>query len=203
MKFRLATATLILASIVARADEPKIALVGGTVINPGEGKIIEDAVVVINGDTIESIGRRKEKEVPPGSRWVDCKGKFILPGYIDTHVHFFQSGGLFTRPDAVDLTNVRPYAVEIAEIKDDLGDTFSRYIRSGITSVVDVGGPLWNFDVRKLAASVPRAPRVAIAGPLISSVARPQLDLGDPPIVKIETPEQGRELVRKLAGAKS
>jgi imidazolonepropionase-like amidohydrolase len=154
---------------------------------------------MIDGDTIESIDSRKEKEVPAGARSVDCSGKFILPGYIDTHVHFFQSGGLFTRPDVVDVTNVRPYSVELAAVKDDLGDTFTRYLRSGITSVVDVGGPLWNFDVRKLAASSAKAPRVAVAGPLISSVARPQLDLGDPPIVKIETPEQGRQLVRKLA----
>jgi len=38
-----------------------------------------------------------------------------------------------------------------------------------------------------------------VAGPLISSVSRPQLDLGDPPIVKIDGPEQAREFVRKLA----
>jgi imidazolonepropionase-like amidohydrolase len=38
-----------------------------------------------------------------------------------------------------------------------------------------------------------------VAGPLISSVSRPQLDLGDPPIVKIDNPEQAREFVRKLA----
>src|SRR5207237_5172233 len=76
---------------------------------------------------------------------------------------------------------------------------FARYLRSGITSVIDVGGPFWNFEVRKIANTTPRAPRVAVAGPLISSVARPQLDLGDPPIVKVDTPEQGREMVRKLA----
>ena len=40
---------------------------------------------------------------------------------------------------------------------------------------------------------------MAVAGPLISSVSRPQLDLGDPPIVKIDTSEQAREFVRKLA----
>jgi imidazolonepropionase-like amidohydrolase len=34
---------------------------------------------------------------------------------------------------------------------------------------------------------------------LISSVSRPQLDLGDPPIVKIDNPEQAREFVRRLA----
>ena len=52
---------------------------------------------------------------------------------------------------------------------------------------------------REAASKAAKAPRVAVAGPLISSVSRPQLDLGDPPIVKIDTPEQAREFVRKLA----
>lgn len=199
MKLSLATAALTLVALTARTDEPRISLVGGTTINPADGKVIENAVVVINGDTIESVGTRKEKEVPAGSKWIDCKGKWILPGYIDTHVHFFQSGDLFTRPDVVDLNNVRPYQDEVAWVRAHVDDVFARYLRSGITSVVDVGGPLWNFDVRKLANSTAKAPRVAVAGPLISSVARPQLDLGDPPIVKIDTPDQGREFVRKLA----
>jgi cytosine/adenosine deaminase-related metal-dependent hydrolase len=122
-----------------------------------------------------------------------------LPGYIDTHVHFFQSADLFTRPDGADLNAVRPYKDEVRWIKSHLDDTFTRYIRCGITSVVDVGGPFWNFEVRKMANSTAKAPRVAVAGPLISSVSREKLDLGDPPIVKIDTPEQAREFVRKLA----
>lgn len=200
MKLCLLVGVLALATFTAHGDESKkIALVGGTVINPGDGAVIDNALVLINGDTVEAVERRKGTEAPSGVHVIECKGKFILPGYIDTHVHFFQSGGLFTRPDVVDLTNVRPYADELAALKADVADTFERYLRSGITSVVDVGGPLWNFDVRKTAASTTKAPRVAVAGPLISSVARPQLDLGDPPIVQIQTPEQGRELVRKLA----
>src|SRR4029077_12098446 len=78
----------------------------------------------------------------------------------------------------------------------------TRYLRCGITSVVDVGGPFWNFEVRKHANATAKAPRVAVAGPLISSVSRAALDLGDPPIVKIDTPEQAREFVRKLAAQK-
>ena len=180
----------------------KIALTGGTVINPRDGRITPHAVVVIKGDTIEAVTSVGEAKPTGDARVIDCTGKFILPGYIDTHVHFFQSGGLFTRPDVVDLNAVRPYAEEIAAIKRTLPDTFARHLRSGITSVVDVGGPRWNFDVRKIAEETPKAPRVAIAGPLISSVARPQLDLGDPPIVQIETADKGRELVRKLAAQK-
>jgi len=79
-------------------------------------------------------------------------------------------------------------------VKSRLPDAFARYLRSGVTSVIDIGGPLWNFEMRRIAGETKLAPRVAAAGPLISSVARPQLDLGDPPIVKITTPEEGRAL---------
>ena len=181
------------------AAAEKIALAGGTVINPRDGRIIPNGVVLINGDTIESVTPAAEANVPADARTVDCKGKFILPGYIDTHVHFFQSGGLFTRPDVVDLNEVRPYAAELAAIKRALPDTFARHLRSGITSVIDIGGPLWNFEVRKLARETAKAPRVAIAGPLISSVARPQLDRGDPPIVPVTDPAKAREMVKKLS----
>jgi imidazolonepropionase-like amidohydrolase len=175
----------------------KIALVGGTAINPADGKIVQNAVITIDGDTIQSVGSAAESAT--GAKTIDCKGKFILPGYIDSHVHFFQSADLFTRPDVVDLTGIRSYADEIAWVKTHVDDVFSRYLRSGITSVVDVGGPFWNFEVRKHAHNTTKAPRVAVAGPLISSVSRSQLDLGDPPIVKIDTPDQAREFVRKLA----
>ncbi len=189
---------LVIVSLPGHAEN--IALVGGTVIDPATAKIISNAVVAIDGDKISAVGEAKTVPIGPEVRRIDCQGKFILPGYIDTHVHFFQSGDLFTRPDVVDLTAIRSYQDEVAWIKSHLTDTFTRYLRSGITSVVDVGGPFWNFEVRKIANSTAKGPRVAVAGPLISSVSRPQLDLGDPPIVKIDTPEQAREFVRKLAG---
>ena len=198
MKLRITLAlALSIFALTARAE--KIALVNGTIINPDKSQIVQNATIIIDGDKIAAAGDAKTISTPKDARLIDCKGKFILPGYIDTHVHFFQSGDLYTRPDVVDLTKVRPYADEVAWIKRNLPDTFERYLRSGITSVVDVGGPFWNFEVRKTANTTAKAPRVAVAGPLISSVSREKLDLGDPPIVKIDSPEQAREFVRKLA----
>jgi len=192
---------LITSALANSALAEKISLVGGTVINPADGKTIENAVVVINGHRIENVGLAKEyqRDSSAAAKTLECAHKFVLPGYIDTHVHFFQSGDLFTRPDGADFNSVRPYKDEVAWIKSHLTDTFARYLRCGITSVVDVGGPMWNFEVRKIANTTPKAPRVAVAGPLISSVSREKLDLGDPPIVKIDTPDQAREFVRKLA----
>lgn len=200
MRFRI---TLVLAFLVLavtlRAE--RISLVGGTAINPADGKILPNATVVINGDRIERVAMGKQDAASLGKQ-ISCVGKFILPGYVDTHVHFFQSGDLFTRPDGADFNSVRPYKDEVAWVKSHVNDVFERYLRSGITSVVDVGGPFWNFEVRKIADQTQKAPRVAVAGPLISSVSREKLDLGDPPIVKVDTPDQAREFVRKLAGQK-
>jgi imidazolonepropionase-like amidohydrolase len=200
MKFRVAFVLAVsLFTAVLRAE--RISLVGGTVINAAAGKVLPNATVVIDGDKIDRVAMGKQDAATLGKQ-IDCAGKFILPGYIDTHIHFFQSGDLFTRPDGADLNSVRPYKDEVAWVKSHLNDVFARYLRSGITSVVDVGGPFWNFEVRKTANQTQKGPRVAVAGPLISSVSREKLDLGDPPIVKIDTPDQAREFVRKLAQQK-
>src|SRR5579864_4098482 len=193
-------AVLIVISAVTLHAE-KISLVGGTVINPADGKVMPNATIVINGDKIERVAMGKQDATTLGKQ-IPCVGKFILPGYIDTHVHFFQSADLFTRPDGADFNSVRPYKDEVVWIKSHLDDVFARYIRCGITSVVDDGGPMWNFEVRQKANATAKAPRVAVAGPLISSVSRDKLDLGDPPIVKIDGPDQARVFVRKLAEQK-
>jgi imidazolonepropionase-like amidohydrolase len=200
MKSRTVLAIILLGfSLTSRGENT--ALVGATVINPADNKVLPNATVVINGDKIERVSIGKQDAASLG-RQIDCVGKFILPGYIDTHVHFFQSADLFTRPDGADFNSVRPYKDEVAWIKSHLDDDFARYLRCGITSVVDVGGPMWNFEVRQRANTTAKAPRVAVAGPLISSVSRDKLDLGDPPIVKIDTPDQARDFVRKLTEKK-
>src|SRR5437016_5025139 len=193
------TTFAIAALLTLSARGEKLALVNGTVVNPSDTKVVPSANVIIDGERIVSVGSANETKAPDGVRLIDCAGKFILPGYIDTHIHFFQSGDLFTRPDGADFTKIRPYADEVAWIKAHLNDVFARYLRCGITSVVDVGGPMWNFEVRKIANSTAKAPRVAVAGPLISSVSRPQLNLGDPPIVQVNTPDDARAMVRTLA----
>ena len=188
----------LLVAVVPSLPAEKLVLVNGTVINPETGRVWPKASVLIEGNRIAAVGDDKFARPPDDARKIDCSGRFILPGYIDAHVHFFQSADLFTRPDGADFNSIRPYKDEVAWIKSHLDDTFARYLRCGITSVVDVGGPFWNFEVRKRANATAKAPRVAVAGPLISSVSRPQLDLGDPPIVKIDNPEQARDFVRKL-----
>ena len=51
----------------------------------------------------------------------------------------------------IDLRAWRTYETEMARIEADLEETFRRYLASGVTSVVDVGGGYWNFEVRDKA----------------------------------------------------
>ena len=179
---------------------PTLAIVGGTVVHPQRDAAraaAPNGVIVVTDGRISAVGPADSVPIPADATVVDARGKWIVPGLIDAHVHFFQSGNLYTRPDAADLRTAMPYAREVARNQARLSATFKVYLASGVTSVVDIGGPFWNFDVRDAAQRSPAAPRVSVAGPLISTIDDPPLDLGDPPIIKITTADEARALVRR------
>jgi len=192
---------ILLIGLVAQAQYK--AFVGGTLINSNGDKPIENATILINNNTIEKVGKAGKVKLPDGTHVIDVNGKYLIPGLIDSHVHFFQSGGLYTRPDAIDLRNVFGYEQELALIQERLPYTFASYLSAGVTAVADVGGPMLNFDIRSQANSTKKAPRVIVAGPLISTVANPKLDIGDPPIVKVSSNEEVDKLVQKLSDQKA
>jgi imidazolonepropionase-like amidohydrolase len=201
MLLRAALLTLaILAPAASRAADESIAIIGATVIHPERelpAAVERDRTVIITGNRIAAIGPRAKTRVPAGALRIDGKRKWVVPGLIDAHVHFFQSGNLYTRPDVADFNAVVPYAQEVARNKARLPATFKVWLASGVTSVVDIGGPFWNFEMRDEARKRDAAPRVAVAGPLISMIDRAKLDLGDPPIIKVTTPEEARALVQR------
>ena len=185
--------------IAAPRADPVVAIVGASVVHPErKTDVVErDETIVLRDGRIDAVGPTTSMSIPPGATVVDARGKWVMPGFVDSHVHFFQSGNLYTRPDIADLTAYVPYAKETERNRTRLPATFVVWIASGVTSVVDVGGPFWNFEMRDIAASTDAAPRVAVAGPLISMIADPKLDLGDPPIVEITTPDAARALARR------
>jgi imidazolonepropionase-like amidohydrolase len=181
------------------AAQRTLAVVGGAVIDGTGAPPRPNAAIVIEGDRIRAVGPAADVQIPPGAEMVDASGQWIIPGLIDAHVHFGQSGGLYTRPDIIDLRSIRPYAEEIARIKTKLPETFARYLASGLTGVVDVGGPMWTFDARALARRTRIAPRVAVAGPLLGTVAPKELSgVEDPQILEIHTSGAARAAVVRL-----
>ena len=165
-----------------------------SVINVETGKIkVQD--VLIFDKKIESIKSNiKSKDE---YKVISGTGKFLIPGLVDSHIHLFQSGGLYTRPDAIDLTKFRSYDNERKWVKRYAADILKRYLRCGITTVIDVGGPLVNFEIRDKYNDYTEYPNLFLTGPLISTYQPEAFKINDPPIIKVNTPEEARELVRK------
>jgi Tol biopolymer transport system component/imidazolonepropionase-like amidohydrolase len=65
-------------------------------MNDAESKqeVIEDGVIVVQGDTITAVGPAGSVTIPSNAKVIDAKGKTIVPGYVDVHAHVnhFNSG---------------------------------------------------------------------------------------------------------------
>jgi imidazolonepropionase-like amidohydrolase len=181
---------------IAQTSTP-ICITNVTVVDVKTGKLLPGQHVIIQNDRIATIGAAKKTKIPTGASVVDGAGKFLMPGMTDAHIHFFQSGGLYTRPDALNLGNVYSYEKDQQWIKDNLSDLMARYLACGITSVIDVGGPFSNYSVREKLAGDSKSPTAFVTGPLISTYQPPNLDPKDPPIIKVASADEARELVRK------
>jgi imidazolonepropionase-like amidohydrolase len=84
----LAAAAILLLAVPAAAQAPVTALVGATVIDIDGGAPIADATVLIEGETIATVGPRGSVAIPAGARVVPMPGKWLIPGLMNMHVHF-------------------------------------------------------------------------------------------------------------------
>jgi imidazolonepropionase-like amidohydrolase len=140
-----------------------------TLVDVEKQKLVPNANVGITGNTITSVSVNTKYPVPADATIIDGTGKFLLPGMTDAHVHFFQSGGLYTRPDVIDLRNEMPYQKEIDWGLQHMSDPLKRYIQNGITSVIDVGSSIAYLELRKQYQQKSYAPAIYMTGPLITS----------------------------------
>jgi len=151
-------------------DPPPMALVGATLVDGTGAATVGDAVVVMRDGRIACAGSRAACPVPADADSVNAAGKWIIPGLIDTHVHFSQTGWVDGRPDALDLRDRYPYAQVEADLHAQPERLYRSYLCSGVTSVFDVGGYPWTLELQERTARSTTAPRVVAAGPLLSTI---------------------------------
>jgi len=70
----------------ARAQERPRAFTGATIITVA-GPVITDGVLVVRRGKVLAVGTRAGVSVPRDAEVVDARGKFIMPGLVDTHSH--------------------------------------------------------------------------------------------------------------------
>lgn len=78
-------------AVTAAADRPDgvTALVGARIITmaSADGGVIEDGVIIIDGNRIRAVGPRGSVQIPAGAREVNVAGRTIMPGIVDGHAH--------------------------------------------------------------------------------------------------------------------
>lgn len=150
-----------------------LAIVGATVIDVTGKSNIPDAVVIIEGDKIKAVGSRARVKIPRGAEVIDARGKFLIPGLIDTHTHSSYDG------------------------KDSW--LSARFLSTGITTVLDTGSlpPVYDLK-RRIAIGELQGPRMLVCGPMITGepVAFPMSET-------VKSPDEARRAVdaRVAAGA--
>ncbi|WP_444904546.1 amidohydrolase family protein [Microbulbifer sp. CnH-101-E] len=129
---------------VVFAEESKleqVLLINANIVDVKSLKIDERQSILIEGDKIKRISSTNKLSKVRGASVVDLKGKFVIPGLIDAHVHHA------TDPDSWDKLSITTERL--------------RYLlRGGVTSVRDMGG-----DARALAYLRRQAEVDAIASP--------------------------------------
>jgi len=174
---------------------PRLALVGGMVLDGYDAPPLHNAAVLIDGDRITRVGPAAEIAIPSGYRVIDTSGRTMMPGMIELHAHLVLLGhGEYTRwfpwIDKQGRAATLPKVMAIAA---------KQLLMAGVTSAVDLGAPLDEILATRKAIDSGQlpGPRMSVSGPwLTRNVAIFPADYQ----IKVTSPAQaGQETERLIA----
>ncbi len=113
-----------------------IVIEGGTLIDGTGASALWGTRILIEDGRIQEIGQRGDLSIPAGARVIEAAGKYIIPGLIDSHVHY------------------------------DMPWLHRLYLANGVTTVRDLGGSIERLVTLREEISVGNlmAPRMFISG---------------------------------------
>ena len=130
----------------SQAPQPEIqAITHVNVIPMDRERILRDQTVLIEGDRVTAVSSAARTKVPKGAHRIDGRGKFLIPGLTDAHVHLYSP-------------------IE-----------FTLYLDHGVTTVFNLNGRpahlLWRDQI---AAGKMIGPTIFTAGPTIGRSYSPE-----------------------------
>lgn len=93
-------------------QKDKYAITGALLVDGRGGEPISDSIVLIENGRITAVGKQTEIKIPKGFGIIEARGKTLLPGLWDTHVHATQAEW-FPVSLAAGVTTVRDAANEL------------------------------------------------------------------------------------------
>src|SRR5713101_4145129 len=191
MRMRIFFALLWLVFAVETLPQPQKSLVVShiSVVDVSTGETKPDMTVIISDGRIREIGNSTTTPIPEGAQVVEAKGKFLIPGLCDMHVHMFNQ--VSRRPPN------RWY--------------FSLFVANGITSIREMWTKPEDMEQvrewRKLQAEGSLlAPRIGAVGTLVDGPPGAETTqiggaLPGPTANIVRTPDEARDFVRELKAA--
>lgn len=154
-------------------SQSKVTVLEGARVIVGDGKTIDNATIVVQGDRFTQVGPAASVKVPAGATRVSVTGKTVMPAIVDSHVHT---------------------STTEAELVNDL----QRRARFGIGAALSLGLDGTDAAFIQRDKTVPTLARIYTAG---RGITAPEKGRTDVPYW-ITTPDEGRKAVRELAAKK-
>ncbi|MDD4902915.1 MAG: amidohydrolase family protein [Candidatus Bipolaricaulis sp.] len=164
-----------------------VAVVGATLIDGTGRPPVADAVVVVEGERIVAAGAKRSTPIPPAALQVDAKGRYLLPGMIDAHVHV----------SSPDFIPIKPRGDATAYMTALATQNLRSALQAGVTTVRDVCGPRVNLALRSAIE------RGQLVGPRLYTAGKGICMTGghgsnDPDAVhQVDSPDAVRQAVRE------
>ena len=178
-------AAVLAAPLAAPASAQPVAIVDVALVPLDSARTLPHQTVVVDGDRIVAVGPADAVAVPDGARVVDGRGRFLMPGLADMHLHLAFPGSLSSA--------------------EDNRATFALLLAHGVTSVRNLWGTPEVLALRdRVEAGELFGPRVWTSGPFV--VARPdtlagpwspdEVEASGSPYLLARTEADGRAIAR-------
>jgi imidazolonepropionase-like amidohydrolase len=160
---RVLALTLLIVSLmppVAMGGQADLILLGGRVLTMDSDRQVVEAVA-ITGEQVRALGSNQEIQrlSGPQTRTVDLRGRTVIPGLIDAHVH------LLIAQQIVDEASLKDYRGAV------LPQMLMGFLEHGITTVRSATDPWPHIaEVRdQLEKGTLKGPRLVIVGPSLTA----------------------------------
>lgn len=160
---------------VARAPAASLAILNGTLVDGTGARPVKNAVVLIRGRRIVYAGPRRRIKIPTRARKIDVRGGTILPGLINTHIHW-------------------------ANREEDL----RAWLLGGVTTVRDLGSGAdsnWIFSHRNRVNRGSRTARLLAVGPMVTVPGGYPAAIWGGSGLEVNSPDDARAKVDQLIRA--
>jgi imidazolonepropionase-like amidohydrolase len=184
-------------------NSQQIAIRAGRLFDSKSGKVLENQIILVEGEKISAVGPANQVQIPTGAQVIDLSKATVLPGLIDGHTHVFGFGLDGIKPGgppfASPINDTREYRtlLALANAQKDL--------HAGFTTLRDLmshGGGYADVDIKKaINRGYFQGPRMQVS--TMGLVATGEGILGSPEVSlpgnyqAVDNPWAARQAVRE------